>query len=1602
MKHLLTILLTVMALVISGTDVMAQQLAFPGAEGYGRYATGGRGGEVCYVTRLDDCSDNALVQGTLRWALRHDNGGRPRTILFATAGTIYLTSKLKFQYPDVSILGQSAPGGGITITGYNMYVCKDNVIIRHIRFRAGDIPTSSMTGLDLENCKNVILDHCSMTWSMEECLTAYDSKNTTVQWCIIGEGLYNSKNAKGARAYATQWGGERSTMHHTLITNSHSRAPRFNGVRSPSNKKGDHDYQVDSEFANNVVFNWSGSGNQYGGEYDKDKVEVASWTKSDPGYDRVYIINNYYRPGPSTQLGTKSGRYWCAPSTPYGQWYLSGNKFELSSKFAPSSNIWSNAELEKVNADNYYGAQSGSSSRGINLTGSNFTKYVLSEIPYALSGMEYESADDAYAAVTTKAGASKPRYDEVDKRLLQEAAGTTDPKYHGSTIQDLGIIDSPANITLSYPDEYIADGVVHRDMPRMFIKDSDKYIIDSDADGMPDPYEVEKGLDKDDPSDGSADSGNGYTNLEVYLNSIADGVFPASRYVTSLRYVEPGPQTPDPETVTYTFSKGTATDTQGTAPDAITVNFGEYITIPVNHSLYRESYTLTQWSSGMDMAAPGAQYKSKRDVKLTPSFTANKFSLEQRTQDVTITWDFTADDAPASLSGSGIFVTQAVFSGESHDVKLSYADGKITIPACASATYSLVGDTTVEGIADGDALTIAAPENLQSVTITLPYIWNTPDRVYHSPEIADGDDSEWIYTSYETVPAMPWITASYLEYKDVRTFYDPEDDTNTRTTTMKCVKFNNSGWTYEMFVKGTKRLTAYLCHSNSKANSCSLYAYPADGGAPVSVSSATTIQKQQPVNLTLELDIDKAYRICLVTEDENDWAVGMVKLYGKEQEKPTSGTASVTWPWEGEFTADATITPKRIFTQASATLGSMLQTNGMAQNMKVLPKEKMLKIQSFNSTKEIDENSVITFTLQTAEGIAFRPERLSFNAIRCGTGSINYTVTVQQGNGNEVMVIDGKNPSRDNDDPATTPFRPDDIDLTQYSLPSSTEPLTIRMKLYNFFQNEGVPKDIAINKFTVSGTFEGKAPEVKRYTFFAEPSDPDAGTVTWTPSGTEFEENTVITVEAKAKAGYMFDHWTTATVPDASPSGAPATVPDASASGIYTLTLRANTTLTAHFNKIGEGEFFSDGPYQAIVSNAAQLAQALADAKQKTTADASLRYRIFLKNGIYDFGTTAKTAIPQRTSLIGESMEGVIIMNNPGTVSSNYQELTPVLFIDQNQNDVYLQDMTIRQARDWAAKKSQGQAIALRQRSKHAIYKKVSMEGVQDTYYLNKADGTAYFEDCQMAGEVDFIYGDGTMWFERCALLPVSSGAIITAPNTQAGYKGIIFHDCTIDRHPEAKDAVTGYALGRPWNDSPASTYLNTTMYVQPLAAGWKNMTAGLKVRFHEYGTKDADGKAVDLSQRSIAACNPADGSDAPVLTAEQAAAYTIDNVFGTWNPQQHTALLDAPDVALDGDNLTWTPVNGAYAYAICKDGSVIDFTTANTYPISSSGTYTIRVANQMGGLGSPSMNSITGIDIITANKTEDSPAYNTVGQRVSASSRGIIVKGKSKIVNRK
>ena len=561
-------------------------ISFPGADGYGRFTTGGRmidgrGAKVYYVTRLDDTGE----EGTFRWAATTGDD-TPRTILFKVSGTIYLTSRFSVK-PNTTIAGQTAPGGGICLAGYQLKL-QSNTIVRHIRFRAGDLPSKSMSMLDVENVKNIVLDHCTFAWSMEENLTMYDCDYTTVQWCIFSEGLYDSRNSKGARAYAAQWGGEHGTMHHCLISNCNNRTPRFNGVRASTN-----DRHVDNEFVNNVIFNWGKPNSLYGGENDK----------SCNGYNRTYMINNYFRPGPTTRNNTSSSRYFVGASNSngVGQWLLKGNKFETGSKWAPSTNIWKDEVLEKVNADNLHGFINNSSERAVNLESvgqsqGTYDTYILQE-PVEWSGLTYESADEAYEKVVTQAGASLPRYDEVDARILAEAAGTIDPQFAGHTesgglSRGMGIINSPKDITLNDHDVFAAlyEGDDEKDNKEIDVtcyprlqpvpEDFATQVVDTDGDGLPDAYETEVGLNPNDATDGMKLSTSGYSNLELFLNGVADRTIDVKKY-TQHQSSEPGMTTVN-ATVgageTYTTIQAAIDAAPGDAtPYYIFVKDGEYV-----------------------------------------------------------------------------------------------------------------------------------------------------------------------------------------------------------------------------------------------------------------------------------------------------------------------------------------------------------------------------------------------------------------------------------------------------------------------------------------------------------------------------------------------------------------------------------------------------------------------------------------------------------------------------------------------------------------------------------------------------------------------------------------------------------------------------------------------------------------------------------------------------------------------------------------------------------------------------------------------------------------------------------------------------------------
>ncbi len=487
-------------LLISHVSFGEDTLAFPGAEGFGKYVTGGRGGRVIEVTTLEDQEGryNETAKGSLREALSTE-GTDPITIVFKVSGIIELDSDLSSDRSNITIAGQTAPGNGICIKDNEVILSGENIIIRYIRFRPGD-ETGSETNsinigcLDIENTRQIIIDHCSFSWSTEENMTFYDNDSTTVQYCILSESLHNSYHSKGARGYAAQWGGQYASYHHNLIAHHNSRAPRFNGSYS-------NDYFAVQDFRNNVIYNIASGSSIYGADN-----ELVSDTNSDGINDAGSFINfcyNYIKLGPdysgsnSTFVNPSFARH-PINFAGYSEWYIADNIIEESEDV--TNDNWDGVLLSNLQNgySDYLDTLEGS---GVDISGMpsaseiNFEDSIRVNTPHAVDSVSTVSADSAYQLVIANSGCIRPIRDSVDIRVVNDVINGT-----GS------IIDHQSDVG-GWP--------IYKTPP------TDSIPADSDHDGMPDYWEYENGLDSTDATDrnGTDLSGTYYTNLEVYLNS---------------------------------------------------------------------------------------------------------------------------------------------------------------------------------------------------------------------------------------------------------------------------------------------------------------------------------------------------------------------------------------------------------------------------------------------------------------------------------------------------------------------------------------------------------------------------------------------------------------------------------------------------------------------------------------------------------------------------------------------------------------------------------------------------------------------------------------------------------------------------------------------------------------------------------------------------------------------------------------------------------------------------------------------------------------------------------------------------------------------------
>ena len=470
----------------------ARQIAFPGAEGFGRYTSGGRGGTVYHVTTLED--NNSA--GSLRYAV---NQKGKRIIVFDVGGTITLKSTLSLKNGDITIAGQTAPGDGICVTGYPFQISANNVIIRYMRFRVGNENVTvngadGWDGLGSLDQKNIIVDHCSVSWSIDECCSFSGCSNITLQWSLVSQSLVNAGHGKGAHGYGGNWGGSGASYHHNLLAHHGSRTPRL-GPRPTTQK----DERMDMR--NNVIYNFGGNG-CYGGEGMK-----------------VNIVNNYYQPGPGSPSGNKAKRIagigirtreYCHdengnPNAYYpmmhvwGKYYVNGN---------------ANSQHADVTKDNWtYGMYNQIDASGNDGTYTAKTKDTIKlDSPIPFEPVTTHTVWKTYNKVLDFAGASLKR-DALDAIMVSDTK-TGKASFTGDG-NGKGFINSQKDIVYS-------DGSVG--LPKLANGTPE---TDTDGDGMPDAWETANGLNPNDKADGSIyslDKFGYYTNVEIYINSIVESI----------------------------------------------------------------------------------------------------------------------------------------------------------------------------------------------------------------------------------------------------------------------------------------------------------------------------------------------------------------------------------------------------------------------------------------------------------------------------------------------------------------------------------------------------------------------------------------------------------------------------------------------------------------------------------------------------------------------------------------------------------------------------------------------------------------------------------------------------------------------------------------------------------------------------------------------------------------------------------------------------------------------------------------------------------------------------------------------------------------------
>ena len=667
-KHLLAILVA----LLSTTTVFSQTNApaFPGAEGHGRYVTGGRGGKIVHVTNLNDSGT-----GSFRSAV---SGSDKKIVVFDVGGIIALNSDLNIG-DNTTILGQTAPNPGITLRYYTIRPGSNN-IVRFVRFRRGE-ERNVNDGADAtwqREKTGIILDHCSFSWSIDEIASFYDNRNFTMQWCTLGEALANPGHSKGEHSYGGIWGGKGASFHHNFLCHMQNRAPRFCGARYDWNGYDNTQYanSIQAEivdFRNCVMYNWGNGNGCYGGT----------------GGGHINIVNNYYKAGPGTANTKRVTQISVATNdnadgTPFlgycARYYINGNyvtaagseaeNYDWKGVIYDSGTFTINGEKYCADANHLYGDNITYVKNGSNVD----CVPIKMDAPAATGDVTTHTAQKAYEKVLAYCGASMYR-DGVDARYMSEAQnGTT--TYIGSATKT-------------------GDGktVTHRKGIIDYVKDQGEYTLsstahpsgyDTDNDGMPDAWETANGLNPNDASDAKTytlDSKGFYTNLEVFANALIEDLIKAENADAAQGVNEYYPTVAKAEGIAY--YDGSPAEGSGSQGGETPVEAKDY-TVSFNGSDVQS--TANYFSFG------NSENKHNFNSKFTGSYDGMEFTKGLKMEGTTLI-EFT------NASTATVIIVQSTWS--ENTIKL---DGEELSIATASTPDGSDGVRvyTIEGVAPGN------------------------------------------------------------------------------------------------------------------------------------------------------------------------------------------------------------------------------------------------------------------------------------------------------------------------------------------------------------------------------------------------------------------------------------------------------------------------------------------------------------------------------------------------------------------------------------------------------------------------------------------------------------------------------------------------------------------------------------------------------------------------------------------------------------------------------------------------------------------------------------------------------------------------------------